>query len=103
MAIDPTSAALAYQKAVQADSISKGSAAAPTGEESFSNMLASAIEGAVNTTAKSEEMSIKGIKGEAELVDVVTAVTAAEVALQTVVAVRDRVISSYQEIMRMPM
>jgi flagellar hook-basal body complex protein FliE len=34
--------------------------------------------------------------------DVVTAVTNAEVALDTVVAVRDRVISAYQEIMRMP-
>lgn len=103
MAIDPTTAALAYQKAVQAEGVSKGPAAAPTGEDSFSNVLASALKGAVNATANSEQMSLKGIQGEAELVDVVTAVTAAEVALQTVVAVRDRVISSYQEIMRMPM
>jgi flagellar hook-basal body complex protein FliE len=34
---------------------------------------------------------------------VVEAVNAAEITLQTVVAVRDRIITAYQEIMRMPM
>jgi flagellar hook-basal body complex protein FliE len=34
--------------------------------------------------------------------DVVTAVSNAEMTLQTVVAVRDRVLNAYQEIMRMP-
>ena len=36
------------------------------------------------------------------LQDVVEAVTEAELSLQKVTAVRDRVISAYQEIMRMP-
>ena len=39
---------------------------------------------------------------ETSLVDIVTAVTNAEVALETAVAVRDRVIAAYQEIIRMP-
>jgi flagellar hook-basal body complex protein FliE len=39
---------------------------------------------------------------KAELVDVVTAVTQAEITLETVTAVRDKVISAYQDIMRMP-
>jgi len=39
---------------------------------------------------------------QAELVDVVTAVSAAQTSLETVMAVRDQVISAYQEIMRMP-
>jgi flagellar hook-basal body complex protein FliE len=47
-------------------------------------------------------MSAKAVTGEADIVDVVQAVGNAEITLQTVVAVRDRVISAYQEIMRMP-
>ena len=39
--------------------------------------------------------------GKANVVDVVTAVAESETALQTLVAVRDRVISAYEEIMRM--
>ena len=40
--------------------------------------------------------------GHANLREVVEAVNAAEITLQTVVAVRDRMIAAYQEIMRMP-
>ena len=40
--------------------------------------------------------------GKANVVDVVTAVAETEVAVETMVAVRDRVISAYEEIMRMP-
>ena len=40
--------------------------------------------------------------GKANVVDVVTAVAETEVAVETMVAVRDRIISAYEEIMRMP-
>jgi flagellar hook-basal body complex protein FliE len=40
--------------------------------------------------------------GKGDLVDVVTAVAAAEATMETVIAVRDEVIKAYQEIMRMP-
>jgi flagellar hook-basal body complex protein FliE len=39
---------------------------------------------------------------DGSLVDVVTAVAEAETTLQTVVAVRDKVIAAYQDIMKMP-
>lgn len=42
------------------------------------------------------------VNGSTDIVDVVTAIAETEVALETVVAVRDRVISAYEEIMRMP-
>jgi len=42
------------------------------------------------------------VAGKAELIDVVTAISSAEASLETVMAVRDQVISAYQEIMRMP-
>jgi flagellar hook-basal body complex protein FliE len=40
--------------------------------------------------------------GKAELVDVVTAIAAAEVQLETMMAIRDQVVQAYQEIARMP-
>jgi flagellar hook-basal body complex protein FliE len=47
-------------------------------------------------------MSIKGISGEADLTDVVSAVNSAEATLQLVTTLRDRMIQAYQEIIRMP-
>jgi flagellar hook-basal body complex protein FliE len=40
--------------------------------------------------------------GEADLTDVTTAVSSAEITLQTIVSLRDRLVASVQEIMRMP-
>jgi flagellar hook-basal body complex protein FliE len=47
-------------------------------------------------------MAIKQVAGQADIVDVVNAVNAAELSLDTVVAVRDKVIQAYQSIMQMP-
>ena len=68
----------------------------------FGDMLKGALEGVAQSgkAAESQAMSVAG--GKANLVDVVTAVAESETALQTLVAVRDRVISAYEEIMRMP-
>jgi flagellar hook-basal body complex protein FliE len=40
--------------------------------------------------------------GKSNLTDVTTAVTSAELALQGVIAIRDKLVGSIQEIMRMP-
>ena len=57
---------------------------------------------AVDTLHSGEKASANAVLGTANLTDVVEAVTAAELTLQTVVAVRDRMLTAYQEIMRMP-
>jgi flagellar hook-basal body complex protein FliE len=41
------------------------------------------------------------VKGKADMIDVVTAVSESETAIETLVAVRDRVVAAYEEIMRM--
>ncbi|MND08593.1 flagellar hook-basal body protein FliE [compost metagenome] len=56
----------------------------------------------IDANRKAEALTEKAVVGQAELMDVVTAVSNAEMTLQTVVAVRDRVLNAYQEIMRMP-
>lgn len=67
----------------------------------FSSLLSSAIDHIGTAGAKADTQALAVAGGKANVVDVVTAVAESETALQTLVAVRDRVISAYEEIMRM--
>ncbi|MDP3855911.1 flagellar hook-basal body complex protein FliE [Phenylobacterium sp.] len=80
---------------------------APTGAQEdggldFGAMVKSAIQDTMTATKTAETQIAANVAGKAELIDVVTAISAAEASLETVMAVRDQVISAYQEIMRMP-
>lgn len=96
--IDPSIAANAYSKGAKTGGMGGAS------EEgiSFSDFLKKTAADSIETMKSSETLSAKAVTGEADLADVVQAVTAAELTLQTVVAVRDRMLTAYQEIMRMP-
>jgi flagellar hook-basal body complex protein FliE len=69
----------------------------------FSSLVKNAINEAVKIGERGESLSIAGINDRADISQVVTAVAEAEVALKTVVTVRDKVIDAYKEIIRMPM
>ena len=73
-------------------------AAAPT----FGALLEQTLSDAIAGAHKSEAIAAAAVSGRTSLQDVVEAVNAAELTLQTVVAVRDRMIAAYQEILRMP-
>ena len=47
-------------------------------------------------------MALDLVNGKGDVVDVVTAISQTEIAMETMVTIRDRVISAYEEIMRMP-
>lgn len=68
----------------------------------FSEMVQNALRGAVDSGRKADAQSMQAVQGKGNLIDVVTAVTESEAAIETLVAVRDRVINAYEEIMRMP-
>ena len=69
---------------------------------SFGTLLKDAI-GAVNQTSRNSDTQTQALAaGKANIVDVVTAVSETEVAVEAMVSVRDRVIQAYEEIMRMP-
>jgi len=68
----------------------------------FEELVKSAVEGVVESGKVAESKSAALMTGKADVVDVVTAIAETEVALETMVSVRDRVISAYEEIMRMP-
>ena len=94
-----TAAAAAYAQA--AKTAGPGIAAREDGG-GFADLLKQAADGAVGALKQGEAASLKAVTGKADISEVVTAVTNAEVALQTVTAVRDRVIQAYQDILRMP-
>lgn len=78
-----------------------GVAQAPAGDE-FAGLVRDAIDTAIQIGEKSERMSIAGLSDRADIGQVVTAVAEAEVTLQTVVTIRDRMIDAYRDIIRMP-
>jgi flagellar hook-basal body complex protein FliE len=92
----------AYGNAAKA--LSGGGEAATAGgaPESFSDLLKQSAKDAVKTGADSEKLSLAATAGNANVSDLVSAVSSAEVTLQAVTAVRDKVVSAYQEILRMP-
>ncbi len=60
------------------------------------------MQGVVDAGKTSDRMSLDLVNGKGDIVDVVTAISQTEIAMETMVTVRDRVISAYEEIMRMP-
>ena len=73
------------------------------GKGTFSEMLSSTLEGTATAVNESANVGIEAMNGNSDLVDVVTTVQNAEMVLETVVAVRDKVISAYNDIIKMPM
>ena len=68
---------------------------------SFGQMLEQVATGAVDTLKKGEAMAISGIQGKASVQSVVEAVMNADQALQTAIAIRDKVVTAYLEVARM--
>lgn len=91
----------AYNNAAKALG-SKGLEPRETVGVSFGDLLQSIKDNSIAAGKADEKQSMMATAGEANVTEVVTAVSAAEVTLQAVTAVRDRVISAYQEILRMP-
>ena len=95
-------AAKAYAATAQSSAIKMPTGAQEEGGLDFGAMVKSAMGDAMKATKTAETQIAANVAGKAELIDVVTAISAAESSLETVMAVRDQVISAYQEIMRMP-
>jgi flagellar hook-basal body complex protein FliE len=99
MAISNALAAAAYGRAsVQND---KPGLDVPQ-DNTFADLVSTSLQNAQQSLHRGEQISAQGILGNADAIDVVTAVSQAELTLNTVVSLRDKVMTAYQEIMRMP-
>ena len=102
MPMNFTDAVSAYQKIARQDAVPGFEAPRQSKPGEFADVLREAAQGAVDTMYAGEAQALKAAAGAADLQDVVTAVGKAELTLQTVVTLRDRVIQAYQEVLRMP-
>ena len=81
--------------------MSSGISAGAAGQPDFASVMAQVTTNAIDTMKNAETVSVKGINGEASTQSVVAAVMDAERTLTTAVAIRDKVVSAYQELSRM--
>lgn len=68
----------------------------------FSALLGRAVQGVVDAGHQADAQAHQAVLGQGSLTDVVSAVSQADLALQTTTAIRDRVVQAYQDIMKMP-
>ena len=94
-ALAPVQAAAAY-RATQAQAVADGEG------DGFGATLRRAMEGAVDLGRSADAASTQALLGQGSVTDVVLAVARAEMALQTATTLRDKVVSAYQDVMRMP-
>lgn len=95
-------AAAAYNRTALQQGAGGIEARAPADSDGFAEALRDAAEGVVGALKAGETETMKAAAGQADINDVVMAVSQAEITLETVVALRDRVIKAYQDIINMP-
>lgn len=102
--MNPTAAANAYASISSLVSGVGGvGASSPTSKSGgFGDMLEQAIAGFAEQGRAADVKASQAVAGRGDVVDVVTAIAESELALDTLVSVRDKVIAAYEEIMRMP-
>jgi flagellar hook-basal body complex protein FliE len=99
----PVSAANAYASLAKLTSPAGGlGRSAESGGPSFGAILKDALGSVMDAGRKSDAQTVAMASGKANVMDVVTAVAETDVAVSTLVSVRDRVIQSYEDIMKMP-
>jgi len=98
----PTVAANAYASLARIMDSGGAGKGAESGGASFGALLKDAIGSVLDSGKKSDAQTIAMASGKANVMDVVTAVAETDVAVSTLVSVRDRVIQSYEDIMKMP-
>ena len=102
----PTVAANAYASLAKIMESASGAAGAgkanDVGGTSFGDLLKETMGSVMDTGRKSDAQTIAMAQGKANVMDVVTAVAETDVAVSTLVSVRDKVIQAYEDILRMP-
>ena len=99
----PTVAANAYANLARIlDTGGAGKGPDSGGGPSFGALLKDAIGSVLDAGKKSDAQTVAMASGKANVMDVVTAVAETDVAVSTLVSVRDSVIQSYEDIMKMP-
>lgn len=95
LTVTPASAANAYAR------VQSGGLDAPADEGGFGSAIANAVQGVLDAGHNADAQSMQAIAGKGNVTELATAVSRAELALQTAIAVRDRVVQAYQDVTKM--
>lgn len=98
--MNPMIAARAYS-AIQGGAMPTA-VAQPAQTNDFAGLLQNVMGDMTQQTRAAETQMAQSVQGQGSLIDVVTALSSAEASLETVISVRDQMISAYKEIMVMP-
>jgi flagellar hook-basal body complex protein FliE len=99
--VSPLIAAKAYAAVQDSAPLGGGDKSKGVADTSFGQLVQNAINDAVSQSKSAETQMSNQVQGKGSLIDVATSISSAQSSLETVMAVRDQVISAYQEIMRM--
>lgn len=77
-------------------------APAPEAAASFRETVAETAARAVATVVEGEKAAVQGLTGAMDAHQVVAAMSQAELTVQATIAIRDKMVQAYQDIMRMP-
>jgi flagellar hook-basal body complex protein FliE len=72
------------------------------GTPDFSSVLADMAKQTASNIRTGEDMAIKGMQGQVPVQEAVQAVIQAQTSLQTALAIRDKVVATYQSLIQMP-
>jgi len=97
----PTIAANAYASLARMMETGGGAKPSDAGGQSFGALLKDAVGSVLESGRKSDAQTVAMASGKANVMDVVTAVAETDVAVSTLVSVRDKVISAYEDILKM--
>jgi flagellar hook-basal body complex protein FliE len=98
----PTIAANAYANVGRImDTGAAGKTSGAGNGPSFGDLVKDAIGNVMDGGRQSDQQTVAMAAGKANVMDVVTAVAETDVKISTLVSVRDKVIQSYEDIMKM--
>lgn len=104
LTMTPSGAAGAYsrvQGGITSGAVDDGADGPAASGSSFGSTLQQAMQNVVQSGHDADVKTIEGMSGEGNITDVVMAVSRAQLALQSTVVIRDRVVQAYQDIMKM--
>jgi flagellar hook-basal body complex protein FliE len=101
MAIDGVSAVGAVGRSLEVGATGATGATSSTEGTSFVEALGKAFNDSIATVQTGEASAIQGLQGGMEPYKVVDSIMGAQRTLQSMLAIRDKAVSAYQEISRM--
>lgn len=99
--VAPLIAVKAYAAAQGMGGAGAAGAAGATAGPDFSQMVSQAMNNTVTDSRSAESQITAQVQGKSNLIDVVDAISSAQTSLTTMIAVRNQMIQSYQQIMNM--